>query len=79
MAQVDALAAETRVKGSMQNRGDADTGQDLWDLSLLQEQALERANGDKVRMRDYVRTLAAQAKEVDKPKCSWRPWRRCPK
>ncbi len=54
------------VKGPIQNRGEAETGQDLWDLSLQQELAHDGSESDKARGRKYIKSVAEKAKEQDR-------------
>ena len=66
-----ALSQPTKVYGDIQHRYEAKTGGDLWTFSGRQEFALDEANGDKERMLDYVRDVAAAAKQVELPPCKW--------
>jgi len=67
------LTRAIRVKGPHQNRGDVETGDELWDLSLQQEYALDRANGKLGDVNTYIVELADKAHEVEvRPACkSW--------
>lgn len=63
---VDDILKPRAVKGPIQNRGQAETGQQLWDLSLQQELTIDASEGDKARGRDYVRAVAEKAKQLDR-------------
>lgn len=63
VSDVEDILKPRPVKGPIQNRGEAETGLDLWNLSLQQELAHQGSEGDKERALVYVRTVAEKAKE----------------
>lgn len=69
---IDDILAPREVKGPIQNRGEAETGQALWDLSLQQELAHDGSEGDKQRGRTYIHDVAKKAKQIQLPRCTWR-------
>lgn len=67
---VAALTSPVAVKGPHRNRGEVETGMELWELSLQQELAVDRANGKLGDVNQYVRELADKAHEVEtRPQC----------
>lgn len=76
---VDAILAERAVKGPIKHRGQAELGEDLWELSLQQELAHDGSEGDKRRGRAYIHEVAAKAQQVQLPACTvWMRIRRVP-
>lgn len=71
---VDDILAPREVEGAIQNRGEAETGKQLWDLSLQQELAHEGSEGDKRRGRDYIHNVAKEAAKAELPPCTF--WKR---
>lgn len=69
--EIGELLAPRQVPGPVKHRGDAATNEQLWDLSLLQELTLGLSEGDKARGLHYVRELAAKARQVELPACTW--------
>lgn len=76
---IDQILAEREVKGPIKHRGQAELGEDLWDLSLQQELAHKGSEGDKRRARNYIHEVAAKAQQVALPACTvWMRIRRVP-
>ena len=63
------LARPTKVEGPIQYRYQAKTGQDLWNLSGRQSDAVDQANGDKVRMQQYILDLSHAVQRQEAPTC----------
>lgn len=75
---VDELAAPVATPGRIRSRWDAETNRQLWNYTGVLEQVVRDERAGKVAMRDYVRKVAAAARET-RPRCTpWRRWRRIP-
>jgi hypothetical protein len=76
---VDDILAPRPVAGPIQNRGQAETGQALWDLSLELELAHDGSEGDKARGRAYLHDVAKKAIQLQLPACTlWLRFKRTP-
>lgn len=69
-ARVNELGEPAVVDGPFQHRGETKIGLDLWNLSLQQELALKRANGNTTRLRDYFLDFLDALHEAYLPECT---------
>jgi hypothetical protein len=53
---VDALTEPTVIEGPDKTRSDADTNGELWEFAGQAEDAVKRANDDKRRLREQVKS-----------------------
>lgn len=67
---VQALTEPTRVEGAIQSRADARTNGDLWLLAGRQADAIDKANDDKARLRQFIQE-ATEAIENGREPCRW--------
>lgn len=74
IAEAKQILRDEQPEGPIKNRGQARTGQELWDLSLQQELALEREHDNNAALPVYLRKVADEAHRASLPQCTL--WRR---
>ncbi len=72
------LARPVPVPGPVRRLSAVETNRQLWNYADVLEQVVKDERAGKVAIRDYVRKVAAAARET-RPRCTpWRRWRRIP-